>query len=52
MKDTTLFQLGSDLHENTDIGMYYCGKRIKTINHRYLDINIKLNQRNVLKLLV
>lgn len=35
MKDTTLFQLGSDLHENTDIGMYYCGKRIKTINHSY-----------------
>lgn len=35
MKDTTLFQLGSDLHENTDIGMYYCGKRIKTMNHSY-----------------
>ena len=35
MKDTTLFQIESDLHKNSDIGMYYCGKRIHTINHVY-----------------
>ena len=35
MKDTTLFELASDLHETGDIGMYYCGKRIETLHHRY-----------------
>lgn len=35
MKDTTLFQTESDLYKNTDIGMYYCGKRINTLNHVY-----------------
>ena len=35
MKDTTLFQLGSDLYDNNDLGMYYCGKRVKTMNHSY-----------------
>ena len=35
MKDVTLFQEQSDLFENADIGMYYCGKRIETKNHSY-----------------
>ena len=35
MKDTTLFELGSDLYDDNDLGMYYCGKRVKTINHSY-----------------
>ena len=35
MKDLTLFQTESDLHQKSDIGMYYCGKRIKTLNHTY-----------------
>ena len=33
--DNTLFQKACDLYENTDIGMYYCGKRINTKNHVY-----------------
>ena len=33
--DSTLFQKTCDLYENTDIGMYYCGKRISTPNHIY-----------------
>ena len=33
--DNTLFQKACDLYENTDIGMYYCGKRINTLNHVY-----------------
>ena len=35
MKDHTLFQLQSDLHQRSDIGMYYCGKRVHTPNHTY-----------------
>ena len=35
MKDSTVFEKGSNLHENTDIGMYYCGKRVRSINHTY-----------------
>ena len=35
MKDTTLFQTESDLYQRSDIGMYYCGKRILTRNHVY-----------------
>ncbi len=35
MKDLTLFQVESDLHQSSDIGMYYCGKRIDTLNHVY-----------------
>ena len=35
MKDTTLFQFSSDLHDYSDLGMYYCGKRVKTLNHSY-----------------
>ena len=35
MKDKTLFENHSDLHESTDIGMYYCGKRIGTPGHSY-----------------
>ena len=35
MEDTTLFQRESDLYKNSDIGMYYCGKRINTLNHVY-----------------
>ena len=34
-KDTTLFQTSSNLYENADIGMYYCGKRIDAVNHTY-----------------
>ena len=33
--DSTLFQKACDLYENTDIGMYYCGKRVGTQNHIY-----------------
>lgn len=33
--DNTLFQKACDLYESTDIGMYYCGKRINTPNHTY-----------------
>ena len=35
MKDPTLYEKESDLHEKVDIGMYYCGKRIHTIAHEY-----------------
>ena len=35
MNDSTLFQISSDLHLITDVGMYNCGKRIKTQNHVY-----------------
>ena len=35
MENPTLFQINSDLYENADIGMYYCGKRIETPNHTY-----------------
>ncbi len=35
MKNSTLFQRGSDLYEQNDIGMYYCGKRIESVNHSY-----------------
>ena len=33
--DGTLFQKACDLYENSDIGMYYCGKRINTPHHVY-----------------
>ena len=33
--DNTLFQEACDLYESTDIGMYYCGKRINTPHHVY-----------------
>ncbi len=35
MKDNTLFEKKTDLHYKTDIGIYYCGKRINTKNHTY-----------------
>ena len=35
MKDSTLFQISSELHEGMDIGMCSCGKRIQTKNHKY-----------------
>ena len=35
MKDITIFEKESNLHESTDLGMYYCGKRIKSLNHTY-----------------
>ena len=35
MMDKTLFRLESDLYENNDIGMYDCGKRIRTEKHSY-----------------
>lgn len=33
MKDLTLFQVESPLHQNSDMGMYYCGKRLDMLNH-------------------
>lgn len=33
--DQTLLQKECDLYENTDLGMYYCGKRINTPGHKY-----------------
>ena len=35
MKDISILEKKSNLHENTDIGMYYCGKRVRTLNHTY-----------------
>lgn len=35
MSDPTLFQISTHLYTNTDLGMYYCGKRINTKNHSY-----------------
>ena len=35
MKDNTIFEKESNFQESTDIGMYYCGKRVKSINHIY-----------------
>lgn len=35
MKDSTLFETKTDIYCNTDIGIYYCGKRIDTKNHTY-----------------
>lgn len=35
MKNITSFETSSDLYENADIGMYYCGKRLETLNHIY-----------------
>ena len=33
--DNTLFEKSTYLHQQSDIGIYYCGKREKTINHVY-----------------
>ena len=35
MKDHTLFEIQTDLHTDINIGMYYCGKRVRTQNHIY-----------------
>ncbi|MBQ4098046.1 MAG: AraC family transcriptional regulator [Clostridia bacterium] len=35
MKDNTLFETKTFLRSGDEVGMYYCGKRIKTINHKY-----------------
>ena len=35
MKDTTMFEQLMELHFQNEIGMYYCGKRIETLNHTY-----------------
>lgn len=35
MTDPTLFEIKNELQINSDIGMYYCGKRINTQNHTY-----------------
>lgn len=35
MKDTTLYEHQSHVHIGEDIGIYYCGKRIKTVGHSY-----------------
>ncbi len=35
MRDKTLFERQSALSVKADIGMYYCGKRVKTKDHEY-----------------
>jgi YesN/AraC family two-component response regulator len=35
MNDLTMFERHTQLHFQTEIGMYYCGKRINTPNHEY-----------------
>lgn len=35
MNDKTMFEATADLYFNKDVGMYYCGKRVKSINHVY-----------------
>ncbi len=35
MEQTTLWEFTTDLYTHDSIGMYYCGKRIKTKNHVY-----------------
>jgi AraC-like DNA-binding protein len=35
MKDNTLFETKTYLRSGDEMGMYYCGKRIKTLNHTY-----------------
>lgn len=35
MNDSTMHEILSDTHISTDIGIYYCGKRIKTPDHEY-----------------
>lgn len=35
MNDPTMFQCFSEIKINNDLGMYYCGKRINTVNHIY-----------------
>lgn len=35
MKDKTLFEHKSHIHSSADMGIYYCGKRINTLNHVY-----------------
>lgn len=35
MDDKTMFERLTELHTKNDIGIYYCGKRIDAINHRY-----------------
>lgn len=35
MKDGTMLQRHTDLHIKGDIGMYYCGRRLNTVNHTY-----------------
>ena len=35
MNDKTMFERLMALHSKKDIGIYYCGKRINTLNHKY-----------------
>ncbi len=35
MKDNTVFERLTEIHTDSDLGMYYCGKRILTKNHHY-----------------
>lgn len=35
MQDNTMFERLTELHFKSDIGMYYCGKRVDTKNHVY-----------------
>lgn len=35
MQDKTLFEHKNHIHTDADIGIYYCGKRVNTLNHVY-----------------
>ena len=35
MEDKTIFEHQSHIHQGYDMGIYYCGKRVNTINHVY-----------------
>lgn len=35
MKDNTLYEIKTNLYNDLDIGIYYCGKRINTLDHAY-----------------
>ncbi len=35
MNDSTMFEKLTDLNIRSDMGMYYCGKRVRTPNHEY-----------------
>lgn len=35
MQDKTLFEHKNHIHTEADIGIYYCGKRVNTVNHVY-----------------
>lgn len=37
MKDITVFEKESNLHESTDVGMYYCGKILDLAQRIYAE---------------